>query len=285
MGDVLPKEKQLMQNKTNTSLKKIESNRRNALRSTGPRTVEGKNRVSYNALKHGLLSSKDVVIPGDEDPAEFESLLEQLREDLQPVGKIEHCLLHEIAACWWRLRRALRCESGEIRKAKDDALHAVICLTGLSDPIAAVENRRLLHARLQIAEESLAELLDSGDLAIEKRALLLATFPQDGELQRLWGKGEMPGNVADKRAAAKTILQTKIKHFNRCLQLAEGYRSLDPEAHSAAASLPSREMLERILGYETRIKRQLYRAMNQLERLQRRRRGEMVPAPIDLDTD
>jgi hypothetical protein len=285
MGDALQRRKPLTQNKTNTSLKKIESNRRNARHSTGPRTLEGKDRVSHNALKHGLLSSKEVVIPGDEDPAEFDALLEELQRDRQPVGKTEEFLVHEIAAGMWRVRRALRCESGETRKAKDDALHAVVCLSGLSDPIAAAENRRLLHARLQIAEESLAELLDSGDLTIEKRALLLATFPDDGELQRLWREGEMAGNVADKCSAAKTILQTKIKHFNRCLQLAEGYRSLDPEAHSAAASLPSREMLERILGYETRIKRQLYRAMNQLERLQRRRCGEMVPAPIDLDTD
>ena len=37
-----------------TSLKQRAANRRNALRSTGPRTKDGQRRVSMNALKHGL---------------------------------------------------------------------------------------------------------------------------------------------------------------------------------------------------------------------------------------
>ena len=52
-----------------TSLAKIESNRQNALRSTGPRTSEGKAASSKNALRHGLLS-KQVTLP-DEDPDAF----------------------------------------------------------------------------------------------------------------------------------------------------------------------------------------------------------------------
>ena len=50
--------------------KQIQANRNNATKSTGPRTGEGKARVSQNALKHGLLA-RDAVLP-DEDPAEFE---------------------------------------------------------------------------------------------------------------------------------------------------------------------------------------------------------------------
>jgi hypothetical protein len=40
--------------------------------------------------------------------------------------------------------------------------------------------------------------------------------------------------------------------------------------------------LDRILRYETTIQRQLVYAMNQLERLQRIRKGEHIPAPVNV---
>jgi hypothetical protein len=42
-------------------------------------------------------------------------------------------------------------------------------------------------------------------------------------------------------------------------------------------------VLDKILRYEATVERQLYRAMNQLERLQRRRNGEQVPPPLTMD--
>ena len=54
------------------------------------------------------------------------------------------------------------------------------------------------------------------------------------------------------------------------------------EAHQAAAVLPSSGVLEKILRYETKLERQLYQAINQLERLQRMRLGEPVPPPVNV---
>jgi hypothetical protein len=51
-----------------TSDKKAEANRRNSLKSTGPRTPEGKAAVRLNALKHGLLS-EEVLLPGGDEAA------------------------------------------------------------------------------------------------------------------------------------------------------------------------------------------------------------------------
>jgi hypothetical protein len=48
-------------------------------------------------------------------------------------------------------------------------------------------------------------------------------------------------------------------------------------------SVPLDDSMDRILRYETLVERQLFRAMDQLERIQRRRRGESVPAPLRLD--
>ena len=54
-------------------------------------------------------------------------------------------------------------------------------------------------------------------------------------------------------------------------------------AHQTAAILPSADTLDKILRYETTLDRQLYRAMNQLERLQRARQGEVMPPPMNLE--
>ncbi len=83
--------------------KQIEANRRNAKQSTGPRTDEGKQRVSQNALKHGLFS-KRTVIPG-EDPDDFDSLLTEYERVFQPTNVAEDALVRQIADADWRLRR------------------------------------------------------------------------------------------------------------------------------------------------------------------------------------
>src|SRR5215467_1741355 len=79
-----------------TSVRQIEANRRNALHSTGPTTAEGKHASRLNALKHGL-RAKEVVIPGQEDPEEFEAILKELREDWKPEGHTEMHLVDQIA--------------------------------------------------------------------------------------------------------------------------------------------------------------------------------------------
>lgn len=88
--------------------KQIAANRRNAQRSTGPRTPEGKARSSRNALKHGILS-RELTQEG-ESAEELVDLIEALRADLRPEGAVESALIHRIADCIWRL---LRCHEWE----------------------------------------------------------------------------------------------------------------------------------------------------------------------------
>lgn len=73
------------------SLRNVESNRRNAKKSTGPRTARGKKIVGRNATKHGFFSK--VLLISDEDPAEYGALRASLREDYQPVGGHEERLV------------------------------------------------------------------------------------------------------------------------------------------------------------------------------------------------
>ncbi len=57
----------------------------------------------------------------------------------------------------------------------------------------------------------------------------------------------------------------------------------EERARQTAAVLPSAEVLEKIPRYQTALERQLFHAMNQLERWQRRRLGENIPAPLTMD--
>jgi hypothetical protein len=96
-------------------------NRRNAEKSTGPRTEQGKANSRLNALKHGVLASQGVItmIEGREPRGEFEAMVDGLAEDFHPVGTYEQLLVQEIAACFWRKRRLLRFESRAAFESRD----------------------------------------------------------------------------------------------------------------------------------------------------------------------
>ena len=99
------------------SQKQLAANRRNARLSTGPRTLKGKRRVRWNALKHGLLTRSVVVTSSDcfEYRSQFRTLLFWLHKKLKPVAMLQQILVGQIAA-YWRRRCALHAEAGEITR-------------------------------------------------------------------------------------------------------------------------------------------------------------------------
>ncbi len=101
------------------TIKQIEANRRNASKSTGPRTDKGKLAIRRNALKHGLLSTQ-TVLP-NEDQEAFEQLGRSIRACLQPVGEVENLLVDRIITSTWRLRRACRVEVEIFKFEKEDS--------------------------------------------------------------------------------------------------------------------------------------------------------------------
>ena len=98
--------------------KQIAANRRNALKSTGPKTPKGKAIVALNATKHGLLS-REVLLP-EEDEAALVQLGQRLRAQLQPIGELEILLVDRIVSSAWRLRRALAVEVGVTQDRRFD---------------------------------------------------------------------------------------------------------------------------------------------------------------------
>ena len=90
--------------------RQIAANRENAKKSSGPCTPEGKQKVSRNAIKHGLLG-RDAVLP-TEDHNQFQAFSLALEQQLQPVRQLEGVLVESIAAYAWRLQRLVRIEKG-----------------------------------------------------------------------------------------------------------------------------------------------------------------------------
>src|ERR1700719_1142617 len=85
------------------TLKQFEANRRNAQKSTGPKTSEGKSAVSMNALRHGL-RARTVVLPG-EDPTEFHQLCDDLQVEWHPQSRTEQFYVEQMAVSQWKLTR------------------------------------------------------------------------------------------------------------------------------------------------------------------------------------
>jgi hypothetical protein len=85
------------------SERRLAANRRNALRSSGPRTAAGKKRVARNALKHGVCAA--TVCLKSEDRPTFNLFLAEIERELQPRTVMQRILFDQIANSIWRLRR------------------------------------------------------------------------------------------------------------------------------------------------------------------------------------
>jgi hypothetical protein len=92
-----------------SSLKQIEANRCNALKSTGPTTPEGKERSRCNAVRHGLTA--ETVIAALEDAEDYQAFEAAVIADYDVESAVERELVLRLASVLWRLRRATGIET------------------------------------------------------------------------------------------------------------------------------------------------------------------------------
>ncbi|MEQ5789343.1 hypothetical protein J3454_15735 [Erythrobacter sp. NFXS35] len=95
-----------------TSRRQIEANRRNAQRSTGPNTPEGRAISSANATRHAVLSSRFVAAHENRDL--FMELRAELIEDFEPMTALELMLVERLAMLFWRERRLASAEAEQV---------------------------------------------------------------------------------------------------------------------------------------------------------------------------
>jgi hypothetical protein len=196
----------------------------------------------WNALKHGVLS-ETVVLP-TEDKAQFQELLEHLCGDLKPEGALEELLVERIATCFWRLRRVLRYDFGN----------------------HGVEGSAARRAYVD-AESRLKKLTDL------KQEVAQSGFRDDLKT-RLFEMVTVNGKPSE--SALPQVLDLAIQMTKSSTEDAKA----KAEEAGLTGALPKR--MDTLLRYETANERQLYRAIDQLERLQRQRAGDYVPPPVKL---
>ena len=154
------------------SAAQINANRMNALKSTGPKTTNGKAKARLNAMKHGLAARTVTPVLPHEDPRALDERIQSWTEDWQPQNAIEAELVCRGARLSWMVERAERVEtahlSHRVRKAQRRA-------AGAPDPKRLEEvanlgrkllgphwdgSRAVLVARLEATAEGCRWLLD-----------------------------------------------------------------------------------------------------------------------------
>jgi hypothetical protein len=127
----------------------INANQTNAQFSTGPLSLEGKARVSRNAVRHGLTARFPVI--RDDEHEEFAALHHSLSTELDPQGAMETIAFQEILHAAWNLQRFSRIEAEVSSGTAED----------FTDPntIAILDRLGRYQARAQRAwHKALAEL-------------------------------------------------------------------------------------------------------------------------------
>lgn len=174
-----------------TSPRKVQANRKNALKSTGPRTPAGRGRISKNALTHGLLS-QDVLLP-DEDGKALKALGDGLHADLEPERELETMLVDRIIGLTWRLLRLNRIEAGVfleyLHTPKKDEFDSITNLINKGQSWAEEQGIEVTDKDLRAAAYGKAFSRDISDellkLARYESGLDRSLFRTIHELQRL----------------------------------------------------------------------------------------------------
>ena len=166
------------------------ANRRNALKSTGPRSAEGRAAVSQNAVKHGLLTRRDVIT--SESQADFDLYRQQLLAELTPVSPIESMLAERIVTLSWRLKRVCRIQNQTIDALNERNTSSPLAkltqslsfnIAGKSLSNADGCNGELALGRLAIKDFANARVLDR--LLMYERRLEHSLYKTILEFQRL----------------------------------------------------------------------------------------------------
>jgi hypothetical protein len=176
-----------------TSFRQIDANRRNARKSTGPITDDGKQRSRRNAVRHGLTA--ETVIGALEDAEDYKAFEAAITADYDAQSAVERELVLRLASLLWRLRRATTIETGlfeiqaghlsdfrQARQAELDSREIIYAMFGRPDSVdfadipAQQESRNSTEAAPWAKSQTIKNAVDSG-ADLTRCFLRLANLP------------------------------------------------------------------------------------------------------------
>jgi hypothetical protein len=278
---------------------------------TGPRTTLGKERSKHNARTHGIFSG--VVVLKSESQAEFDALLNGLRNDFRPVGTLEESCVELLAVTRWRQRRLLIAEAAEIELGTkffewdDEERHrvearefpSVSCNGGLIRRIANVEALRACCSRLKVLKEGIETngFNPQNDLPILTQ--LYGHLNDDHwqidifKIYKVYaGTAGVPEEIREKSKyfSPEECKNRFLKEVENEIIKLDSYlvkrgpiEQVRGNLESLCRNVPDSPRFDRLLRYSTNLERTFDRTLSQLERAQRIRLGQPVVPRIDVN--
>src|SRR3989441_2736213 len=264
----------------------------------------------FNAITHGIFGP--VVLEGRESAKDYDRLVRSLRECWQPEGVQEELLVGQLATYYWRMPRVFEAGNAEIHKG----MHSLRCenevrqqdeLRQIDAPTAPFFGGLLRKRRNPLIIHRCVEILRSWRKGLAEHGL---NFEHDMDtLRQIYGHQdlEMCREGLPFAYCIVTMLRKQVDELKEGggLTREEAKRALRKEAKKEIKKLvrlekkvkkeqnerlryeESTHMVpvdsERSMKYEAMFSRGIHRTMNELERVQRLRRGERIPPAVELD--
>ncbi len=225
----------------------IQANRKNAQKSTGPKTPEGKAVVAQNALRHGLRSNRILITSEDVD--EYETHRNTLLDELAPRGRMETILAERIVKLTWQLNRSDRLQTCMLNTLIDEKNDQAMEEDTLKPMDSITEKTQLL--------EYLGLDIDQYYDLLEKKGY---------EKMGIW--------------VEKQIHKRQLEEFFSVDPQTRSDRNLGRVTYD---DFSQSRTLERISMYERRIENSLYKTHLRLERLQNHRKANQQKNPECTD--
>ena len=271
----------------------IKANQENAKKSTGPKTVEGKQRSSMNAMTHGIFAQIP-ILPG-EDRENLTALADAINHAYKPQDAMEIMLVERIIVASFRQIRLREAEAAQIKINMSEerlldcvnaSLHIPV-LDRISFDNLSAEKEEHYQFFLKVIEEFKAQSYEYLDFSIE---MIKSKMPLSFEFLKEKSKGYKM--TWEEFATKRDSIQLSMKQIREDITK---YLEKNKFSHIAFHLLEDIKIMQRLPNpkemalfnkYQTQFDTELYRAMNQLEKYRQSKtkiiEGEVIEEVIPV---